>query len=47
MIAHGKHVADVGPFGELNRLRETIKVLSDPAVVPRRDPCPGRRADRP
>lgn len=29
VIAHGKHVADVVPSGELERLRETIEVLSD------------------
>lgn len=29
VIAHGKHVADVVPSGELDRLRETIEVLSD------------------
>jgi hypothetical protein len=33
VIAHGKHVADVVPSGELDRLRETIKVLSDPEAV--------------
>jgi len=30
VIAHGKHVADVVPSGELDRLRETIEILSDP-----------------
>lgn len=30
VIAHGEHVADVVPTGELDRLRETIEVLSDP-----------------
>lgn len=30
VIAHGEHVADVVPSGELERLRETIEVLSDP-----------------
>lgn len=29
VIAHGRHVADVVPSGELERLRETIDVLSD------------------
>lgn len=29
VIAHGEHVADVVPSGELERLRETIEVLSD------------------
>lgn len=29
VIAHGDHVADVVPSGELDRLRETIAVLSD------------------
>lgn len=29
VIAHGEHVADVVPSGELNRLRETIEILSD------------------
>ncbi|HEX4701556.1 MAG TPA: hypothetical protein VH352_05450 [Pseudonocardiaceae bacterium] len=29
VIAHGEHVADVVPSGELARLRETIEVLSD------------------
>ncbi|MGQ0840202.1 hypothetical protein [Actinokineospora sp.] len=29
VIAHGEHVADVVPSGELRRLRETIEVLSD------------------
>jgi antitoxin (DNA-binding transcriptional repressor) of toxin-antitoxin stability system len=33
VIAHGKHVADVVPSGELDRLRETIEVLSDPEAV--------------
>jgi antitoxin (DNA-binding transcriptional repressor) of toxin-antitoxin stability system len=32
VIAHGEHVADVVPSGELDRLRETIEVLSDPAA---------------
>ncbi|GDY31305.1 hypothetical protein [Gandjariella thermophila] len=30
VIAHGEHVADVVPSGELARLRETIEVLADP-----------------
>jgi antitoxin (DNA-binding transcriptional repressor) of toxin-antitoxin stability system len=30
VIAHGEHVADVVPAGELERLRETIAVLSEP-----------------
>lgn len=29
VVAHGKHVADVVPSGELERLRKTIEVLSD------------------
>jgi antitoxin (DNA-binding transcriptional repressor) of toxin-antitoxin stability system len=33
VIAHGKHVADVVPSGELDRLRETIEVLSDPDAM--------------
>ena len=33
VIALGKHVADVVPSGELDRLRETIEVLSDPDAV--------------
>lgn len=33
VIAHGEHVADVVPSGELDRLRETIEVLSDPAAL--------------
>jgi antitoxin (DNA-binding transcriptional repressor) of toxin-antitoxin stability system len=33
VIAHGRHVADVVPSGELERLRETIEVLSDPEAV--------------
>ncbi len=33
VIAHGEHVADVVPSGELDRLRETIEVLSDPEAV--------------
>lgn len=33
VIAHGQHVADVVPSGELARLRETVDVLSDPQLV--------------
>lgn len=33
VIACGKHVADVVPSGELDRLRETIDVLSDSELV--------------
>jgi hypothetical protein len=33
VIAHGEHVADVVPSGELERLRETIEVLSDRAAL--------------
>jgi len=33
VIAHGEHVADVVPSGELDRLRETIEVLSDPDAM--------------
>jgi antitoxin (DNA-binding transcriptional repressor) of toxin-antitoxin stability system len=33
VIAHGDHVADVVPSGELERLRETIEVLSDTELV--------------
>ena len=33
VIAHGEHVADVVPSGELERLRETIEVLSDHELV--------------
>jgi antitoxin (DNA-binding transcriptional repressor) of toxin-antitoxin stability system len=33
IIAHGEHVADVVPSGELDRLRETIEVLSDPGAM--------------
>ena len=33
MIAHGEHVADVVPSGELDRLRQTIEVLSDTELV--------------
>ncbi|HEY6275692.1 MAG TPA: hypothetical protein VIX86_05120 [Streptosporangiaceae bacterium] len=33
VIAHGDHVADIVPSGELGRLRETIEVLSDTGLV--------------
>jgi len=33
VIAHGEHVADVVPSGELDRLRETIAVLSDSEIM--------------
>jgi PHD/YefM family antitoxin component YafN of YafNO toxin-antitoxin module len=33
LIAHGDHVADIVPSGELDRLRETIEVLSDTELV--------------
>jgi hypothetical protein len=33
VIAHQEHVADVMPSGELDRLRETIAVLSDNEAV--------------
>ncbi|MGO1055374.1 hypothetical protein [Crossiella sp. CA198] len=33
VIAHGEHVADVVPSGELDRLRETIDVLADADLV--------------
>jgi prevent-host-death family protein len=33
VIAHGDHVADVVPSSELDRLRETIEVLSDTELV--------------
>jgi antitoxin (DNA-binding transcriptional repressor) of toxin-antitoxin stability system len=33
VIAHGDHVADIVPSGQLDRLRETIEVLSDTEVV--------------
>ena len=33
VVAHGEHVADVVPSGELDRLRETIEVLSDAELV--------------
>jgi antitoxin (DNA-binding transcriptional repressor) of toxin-antitoxin stability system len=33
VIAHGDHVADIVPSEELDRLRETIEVLSDTELV--------------
>ncbi|HEY4462799.1 MAG TPA: hypothetical protein VGN41_09060 [Streptosporangiaceae bacterium] len=33
VIAHGDHVADIVPSGELERLRETVDVLSDTELV--------------
>ena len=33
VIAHGDHVADIVPSGELDRLGETIEVLSDSELV--------------
>jgi antitoxin (DNA-binding transcriptional repressor) of toxin-antitoxin stability system len=33
VIAHGDHVADIVPSGELDRLHETIEVLSDTELV--------------
>lgn len=33
VIAHGEHVADIVPSGELDRLRETIELLSDTELV--------------
>ncbi|MEV6242841.1 hypothetical protein [Lentzea sp. NPDC051838] len=33
VVACGQHVADVVPSGELDRLRETIDVLSDSELV--------------
>ena len=33
VIAHGEHVADIVPSRELDRLRETIEVLSDTELV--------------
>lgn len=33
VVAHGEHVADVVPSGELDRLRETVEVLSDTDLV--------------
>lgn len=31
--AHGEHVADIVPSGELDRLYETISILSDPEAA--------------
>jgi hypothetical protein len=33
VIAHGDHVADIAPSGELDRLRKTIEVLSGTGLV--------------
>ncbi|MBO0810043.1 MAG: type II toxin-antitoxin system prevent-host-death family antitoxin [Actinobacteria bacterium] len=33
VISHGERVADIVPSGELDRLRETIEVLSDTELV--------------
>lgn len=33
VVARGEHVADVVPSGEIDRLRETIDVLSDSDLV--------------
>lgn len=33
VMAHGEHVADIVPSGELDRLRETIEVLTDTELV--------------
>lgn len=33
VIAHGDHVADIVPSGELDRLHETIEALSDTELV--------------
>lgn len=33
VVAHGQHVADVVPSGELDRLRETVEVLSNSELV--------------
>ena len=33
VLAHGRHVADVVPSGEIERLRETIEVLSDTELL--------------
>jgi hypothetical protein len=32
-MAHGEHVADIVPSGELDRLRATIDVLTDTELV--------------
>src|SRR2546429_4014794 len=47
VIAHGDHVADVVPSGELDRLRETIEVLPDTELVrDLREGLAGARAGR-
>lgn len=33
VMAHGEHVADIVPSGELDRLHETIEVLTDTELV--------------
>lgn len=33
VMAHGEHIADIVPSGELDRLRETIEVLTDTELV--------------
>ena len=33
VLAHGEHVADIVPSGELDRLRATIDVLTDTELV--------------
>jgi hypothetical protein len=33
VLAHGRHVADDVPSGEIERLRETIDVLSDTELL--------------
>ena len=33
VMAHGEHVADIVPSGELDRLRATIDVLTDTELV--------------
>lgn len=51
-MAHGDHVADVVPAGELDRLRESIGVLSDSELGARatrrtgRYPCRARVSQR-
>lgn len=32
-VAHGQRIGDIVPSGELDRLRETIEVLSDPDAL--------------
>jgi antitoxin (DNA-binding transcriptional repressor) of toxin-antitoxin stability system len=34
VLAHGRHVADIVPSGESERLREMIEVLSDNDLLP-------------